>query len=125
MRLYLLEGGSGADEELASLRVRLADLRQPPKAQHDLSVSGDAPADEPGVSALRHHGRPLLGTDPQHGGDLLRRGGPRNDARAAVPAPRRVDLVRRAKAGIDEGMIGPERRDQTLDEDIGQGPLVA
>jgi hypothetical protein len=110
------EGDAGADRHLRGRAVDLAQLAQPPEAEHDLAAARHAAADHPGIAALRNDGRAVLAADRQHRRDLRGAARPHDGARPPVEPARPVGLVGGAHVVVDEHVARTDRRDERVDQ---------
>ena len=101
--LYLLEDRAGPDDGFALRRVD-GEVTQTVEADHDLATAGHAPSDQPGVPALRNHGRAGFAAAREHRRDLRAVGRTHDRARRTMEAPGPVRLVSGAPVGVDQHM---------------------
>jgi hypothetical protein len=88
-----LECHPRACRHLGRLPVNERKVAEPGEAEHHLAVQRHAAADQPGVPALRHDGRPGVAAQGEHRRDSGRVPGPHDGGRLPAEPPRPVDGV--------------------------------
>ena len=110
---------AGSDRYFAGDAIHLLDLVQAQQAHHHLAATRHRPADEPGVTALRHDGRARIGACDQHACDLVGRGWANDRQRLSVEPARPIGLVGGAKAGIGDAVVLADDLAERVDERVG------